>query len=41
MLKFVEWRWDLAPLTVRDRDAAAFLEAFDFAQAPRPPVALP
>ena len=41
VLKFVEWRWDLAPLTVRDRDAAAFLEAFDFAQAPRPPVALP
>ena len=41
VLKLIEWRWDLPPLTARDRDAAAFLEAFDFAQPPRPPIALP
>ncbi|PYO26081.1 MAG: acid phosphatase [Candidatus Rokuibacteriota bacterium] len=41
VLKLIEWRWDLAPLTARDRDAAAFLEAFDFAQPPRPPITLP
>jgi phospholipase C len=41
VLKLIEWRWDLPPLTARDRDAGAFLEAFDFAQPPRPPIALP
>jgi phospholipase C len=41
ILKLIEWRFDLAPLTERDRRANAFLEAFDFSQPPRPPVALP
>jgi phospholipase C len=41
ILKFIEWRFGLEPLTERDRRAAAFLEAFDFEQAPRPPIALP
>jgi len=41
ILKFIEWRFGLEPLTERDRRAAAFLEAFDFDQAPRPPIALP
>lgn len=40
ILKFIEWRFALEPLTERDRRAAAFLEAFDFTQAPRPPIAL-
>jgi phospholipase C len=35
ILKFIEWRWNLAPLTERDRRATAFLEAFDFTQSPR------
>jgi phospholipase C len=35
ILKFIEWRWNLAPLTERDRRANAFLEAFDFSQSPR------
>jgi phospholipase C len=41
ILKLIEWRWNLQPLTARDRAAAAFLEAFDFSQPPRPPVTLP
>jgi phospholipase C len=41
VLKLIEWRFGLTPLTDRDRRAAAPLEAFDFDQAPRPPVALP
>jgi phospholipase C len=41
ILKFIEWRFDLEPLTERDRRATAFLEAFDFDQAPRPPITLP
>jgi len=41
VLKLIEWRWGLEPLTARDRNAAAFLEAFDFAQPPRPGIALP
>ena len=41
ILQFIEWRFGLDPLTERDRSAAAFLEAFDFDQAPRPPIALP
>jgi len=41
ILKFIEWRFGLEPLTERDRRAGAFLEAFDFDQPPRPPIALP
>jgi phospholipase C len=41
ILKLIEWRFALPPLTDRDGHAAAFLEAFDFAQPPRPPVPLP
>ena len=41
ILKLIEWRWGLAPLSERDRRAAAFLEAFDFSRPPRPPVPLP
>ncbi len=41
ILKLIEWRFGLPPLTHRDRTAAAFLEAFDFGQAPRPPIPLP
>ena len=41
ILKLIEWRWGLEPLTARDRNAATFLEAFDFAQPPRPAIALP
>jgi phospholipase C len=41
ILKLIEWRYGLAPLTERDAAASAFLEAFDFSQAPRPPVTLP
>lgn len=41
ILKFIAWRWGLPPLTERDRKAAAFLEAFDFSQPPRAPIALP
>jgi phospholipase C len=41
ILKLIEWRWGLEPLTGRDRDAAAFLEAFDFTQSPRAAVNLP
>ena len=41
VLKFIEWRFGLEPLTDRDRNARAPLEAFDFGQAPRPPVRLP
>src|SRR5881296_3691175 len=41
ILKLIEWRFGLEPLTERDRRAAVFLEAFDFGQRARPPVALP
>ena len=41
VLKLIEWRFELEPLTARDRRAAAPLEAFDFTQAPRAPVTLP
>jgi phospholipase C len=41
VLKLIEWRFGLEPLTERDRRAAAPLEAFDFGQAPRAPVSLP
>jgi phospholipase C len=41
ILALIEWRFGLAPLTDRDRRAAAPLAAFDFSQPPRPPVVLP
>jgi len=41
VLKLIEWRFELQPLTERDRAASAFLEAFDWTQSPRPPIALP
>ena len=41
ILKLIEWRFGLDPLTDRDRRAATFLEALDFSQSPRPPVSLP
>jgi phospholipase C len=41
ILKLIEWRFGLAPLTERDAGADTFLEAFDFAQPPRAPIALP
>jgi phospholipase C len=41
VLKLIEWRFGLEPLTARDRDAGLFLEALDFSQPPRPPIALP
>jgi phospholipase C len=41
ILKLIEWRFGLEPLTDRDRAAGVFLEAFDFRQPPRPPIALP
>ena len=41
ILKLIEWRFGLEPLTARDRSAAVFLEAFDFNQPPRSPISLP
>ncbi len=34
ILKMIEWRWGLAPLTVRDAAAANLAEALDFASPP-------
>jgi phospholipase C len=34
VLRFIEWRWGLAPLGARDAVANNMLHAFDFAQAP-------
>jgi phospholipase C len=36
VLKFIENRFGLSPLSARDAAANGFLEAFDFTQAPRP-----
>jgi phospholipase C len=36
ILKFVETRFGLSPLSTRDAAANSFLEAFDFTQEPRP-----
>jgi phospholipase C len=36
MLKFIEQNWSLKPLASRDRSAKTFMNAFDFAAAPRP-----
>ena len=41
ILKLIEWRFGLEPLTERDRRAAVFLEAFDFSRPPRPAVVQP
>ncbi len=41
VLKLIEWRFGLEPLADRDRNVRAPLEAFDFAQPPRPPIPLP
>ena len=34
VLKMIEWRWGLAPLTPRDRSARNLAEALDFSRAP-------
>jgi acid phosphatase len=34
LLRFIEWRWGLAPLAARDTHAANILPAFDFAATP-------
>ncbi len=34
ILRFIEWRWGLAPLASRDANAANLLAAFDFAPPP-------
>ena len=39
-LKIVEERFDVHPMTARDTNALDMLDAFDFNQAPRPPVIL-
>jgi phospholipase C len=41
ILKFIETRWGLTPLTQRDKDADNMLEAFDFTQKPRNPMIIP
>ena len=35
ILRFIEWRWSLEPLTDRDATANNLLSALDFASAPR------
>ena len=37
ILKFIEWRFNMPPLTDRDRNANNILNAFDFNQKPSPP----
>jgi phospholipase C len=34
VLKMIEWRWGLAPLTPRDKAARNMAEALDFTRAP-------
>ncbi len=41
ILKFIEYNWNLEPLTRRDATANNLLTAFDFHQAPRTPVYMP
>ena len=41
LLKFIENRWGLAPLTQRDENADNMLEAFNFNQKPRTPTIIP
>jgi phospholipase C len=40
VLKFIEERFDLPPLTERDQDANDFIDSFDFAQTPLAPLVL-
>lgn len=40
ILKFVETRYQLQPLTARDSEASNMLESFDFNQDPQPPLIL-
>jgi len=40
ILKFVERRYHLAPLTARDQAASDMLDSFDFSQLPQPPLVL-
>lgn len=40
ILKFVETRYHLRPLTARDQNASDMLDLFDFQQAPLPPLVL-
>lgn len=40
ILKMIEWRWDLEPMTVRDRTAKNIAETLDFSTT-RDPVTLP
>jgi phospholipase C len=40
MLSFIEYRWDLDPLTKRDANANDMFGAFDWHQKPRPPLIL-
>ena len=40
ILKMIEWRWGLEPMTLRDRYAKNFAEALDFTQR-RPAIDLP
>ena len=41
LLKFVETRYHLSPLTGRDRNASDLLDSFNFSQPPQPPLILP
>jgi hypothetical protein len=41
ILKFVEKRFELDPLTRRDKIANDMLDCFDFSQSPLPPLVLP
>jgi phospholipase C len=38
VLKLIEWRWNLEPLTVRDQSANNLAEALDFTRRTRPPL---
>src|SRR5262249_56649912 len=40
ILRMIEWRWGLAPMTLRDRYARNFAEALDFTSR-RAPIVLP
>jgi phospholipase C len=40
ILKFIETRYHLQPLTSRDAQANPMLDSFDFTQRPRPPFLL-
>jgi phospholipase C len=41
LLKFVETRYNLAPLTARDAEASDITDSFNFLQQPLPPMVLP